>query len=675
MTEVKSYPQAGNEQEKYHKLLLRQLMQTNHDINNSDLEHLYHIVSQTYADYDQEIALGNNACDIASQELVEANRIIRQQCAQYELALSGSNDGLWDWNCETQEVFYSPRWTEMLGFTDSRNFKTLDDWFNLIHSDYKNHVKMELEIHLSGKSERFECEYKILNKEGDCIWVLTRGKASHDEVGNVIRVAGAQTDITRQKEYQNQLAHVILHDTLTGLPNRTLLTTRIEHFINKISRSKKLEIRGAILYINIDRFKLINDNMGREKGDIILKEFTQRMEKFLRPGDTLARLGSDEFVILLENINHIDTAQDIALRIGKMMDTPFLIKGESISISVSIGICGIYNNKNTVDTILRNGDMALSQAKLLGRRRFFVYNETISIDSMGQLRMEKDLHLAIERKELFLLYQPIINLTDYSIAGFEALVRWNHPALGVISPFKFIPIAEESGLIRPIGEFVLKTACDQLMKWKSHIFHRNPKSDISNVLNKISSISMSVNLSINQLSDPSSVAQLLSIIDGYDFEDFSIKLELTESTLAQNIDLCKCHLEMFKSKKIELCIDDFGTGFSSLTYLDSFPFDILKIDRHFVTRMENDEKSAKMVVGIINLSHDLKYKIIAEGVETIEQLNLLKKMKCEFGQGYYFSPPVAAPEAEHFIFNGFPHLHELAEEENKAFSIKKNLGL
>ena len=638
------------------KLLKRQLSQSERDNEGMDFEKLCTLVAQAYDDYEQEISISNLACDLASKELGEANKTIRQQCDQYELALSGSNDGLWDWNLQTQEVFYSERWKEMLGYSVDTKMDSINDWLDRIHPDHVQNVKIELEIHLSGKNSRFEYEYKIQDKNGKYIWMLARGKASSDSNGIIVRIAGCQTNINIQKEYQSQLAHAILHDPLTKLPNRTLLNSRLEHFIAKFSRSDTKTIKGGILYIDIDRFKVLNDNLGKSQGDLILNEFSERVQKLLRPEDTFARFEGDEFVILLEDITKIEYAENIAKRVARKLEIPFMIEGEKIYISVSIGIYVITSHNVSADVIIINADIAMSQAKSLGRRRYVIFDKEINFSENNQYKLEKDLHAALEKNELLVVYQPIINLSDYSVSGFEALIRWRHSTLGVISPLQFIPLAEQSGLIRPIGEFVLKTACEQLLKWKKNLSYRGKnKIDIAERLNNLS---MSVNISMNQLSDPDTVDRMLDLIKGYALSNFSLHLELTESILSQNIDMCRTHLDKFKERNLKLSIDDFGTGFSSLSYLDSFPFDILKIDRQFVTRMEQDEKTACMISGIIDLSHNLDYKIIAEGIETLQQVTLLRNLNCEFGQGYYFSPPVSAEEAEKFIIKGFAHIQK-----------------
>lgn len=637
MAETKWILYAQDQLQKNHKILEDQLFRSKNAEGEIDLDKLCRLVSQSYRDFENSISISNQTYARVNKELIEANSTIREQFSQYELVLSGSNDGIWDWDYQTQTVVFSSRWKEMLGYTDEYAFNNIDDWLDRIHPDYKEQVQLELNLHILKQTDRFECEYKIQHKNGHYVWMLARGKATYDHKGVILRVTGSQTDIGSQKEYQSQLAHAVLHDPLTGLPNRALLTTRLEHFLTKIARYKKSEIQGAILYINLDRFKLINDQLGHNSGDLVLKEFTGRLEKFLRTEDTLARFGGDEFIILLENICHIDIAEDIANRIVQKLNLPFIIDNEEIHLSASIGVCGIHNNKITADVILRNANMAMIQAKAMGRRRYFIFNDAVSVGNLNQFRMEKDLKFALEKNELYLLYQPIVDLQNDTLVGFEALIRWHHPLLGTISPNQFIPIAEEFGMIRPIGEYVLMTACKQLESWKDH---RNSNGDV---------ISLSINLSINQLSDPETVTRLLGVIEEYDFDRRKLKFELTESVLAQNIQLCTDQLKKFQELGIQLCIDDFGTGFSSFSYLDSFPFDILKIDRNFIIRMENDKKTKSMVSGLIGLSHNLQYQIIAEGVETIEQVDILKKMDCEYGQGYYFGAPMTSGEAESML--------------------------
>ena len=630
----------------YSKLLQQQLSQVDHGNRGIDLSQFLEIVNQTYIKNEHEIKMINRAMNLVSQELTNTNQSLEKRATelriakeQYELAIRGANDGLWDWDLKEKKVFYSPRWKEMLGYDESDSFDNPEDWFDKIHPKYQRQVRAELDNHLAGQTPRFESEYQMLHVNGEYLWVLARGIALRNEMGQAVRVSGSQTDITLRKQNENKLEHAAFHDALTGLPNRTLLLNRLEHLIVKLDRARSMV--GAVLFLDLDRFKIINDSLGHIMGDNILIGVSQRLKSILRPGDTLARLSGDEFVFLLEDIHSIEEAEKVADRIAKKLELPFVFEDETIIVSASIGIVGISDSSLTGDLVLRNADLAMYEAKSLGRRRYSIYNDETQFYTVNQLQMEKDLQVAIEKKELFLVYQPIVDISNDSIAGFEALIRWQHPTLGIVPPSRFISLAEESGLIVPIGEYILETACEQLKKWRTE-------------LKKARTIAISVNLSINQLSDMANIEQLLKIISRYKFPPNSLKIELTESVLAQNVDLCSQNFEKFKSYDIELCIDDFGTGFSSLSQLNDFPFDIVKIDRCFISRMGTDDKTYRMVAGIINLSHDLTYKVVAEGVETIIELNLLRQLNCDYVQGYFFSQPVSADEAKTLIVKGLP---------------------
>ncbi len=644
----------------YTKALHCQLTQVTQVSGGIDLEALLGMINKTYLENDREIQMINRAMNLVSQELTNTNKNLEQRATelraakeQYELAIRGANDGLWDWDLKEKRVFYSPRWKEMLGYDEDEVFDSPEDWLDKIHPDYRRQVRAELDAHLAGHTPRFESEYQMIHVNGEYLWMLARGIALRDDDGQAIRISGSQTDITLRKQNEHKLQHAAFHDSLTGLPNRLLLLNRLEHLIAKAGRTGSLS--GAILFLDLDRFKIINDSLGHIMGDSVLIGVAQRLKSILRPGDTLARLSGDEFVFLLEDIHAIEEAEKVANRIAKKLALPFVFEEESILVSASIGIVGISDKTLTGDLIMRNADLAMYEAKSLGRRRYSIFNQETQFYKVNQLQMEKDLHSALEKKELFLVYQPIVNISNNTIAGFEALIRWQHPTLGIVPPTRFISLAEESGLILPIGEYILETACEQLYKWRSKI-------------KKAEDIEISVNLSINQLSDLANIERLLKIIAKYKFPPHSLKIELTESVLAQNIDLCIQNLEKFKSYNIELCIDDFGTGFSSLSQLNAFPFDIVKVDRCFVSRMASDDKTYRMVAGIINLSHDLTYKVVAEGVETIIELDLLRQLNCDYVQGYYFSMPISAQEAEDLIVMGLP---EMAERKIERIAVSR----
>lgn len=613
-------------------------------------------VNETYLKYNEELKKAKEKNNLLTKELKTSKKIIDTTLQQYEFTLSISKDGFWDWNCISNSLYCSPRWKEMLGYEASTSFNKLENWINLIHENHKEKFRTTFINHLKSERDHFEIEYQIRHKNGSYHWMLAQGMSVRDTSGKIIRLAGSQTDVTLQKKNENQFVYVSSHDRLTELPNRFLFSNRLEKFLNKMADNKTKGVVGAVIILDLDRFKVINDSLGHHIGDSLLISVGQRLKKILRPRDTLSRLGGDEFAFLLEDINSASEAEDVADRVAKKLENIFCIGNEKISISASIGIVLLSDFTLTADLILRYADLAMYEAKSLGRRRYCIYNtETQSIKSR-QFQLEKDLQLAIENNELFLLYQPVVNLNDFSIHSFEALMRWEHKTLGTILPEDFIFLAEESGLIIPLGQFALKESSKQLSKWKekSQLIN-DPKKD--RISKKFTNIGINVNISINQLSAPNAIDNLLEIIDEFNLQPFTLKLEITESSLAQNMDECLNQIKKIREKNIEFCIDDFGTGFSSLNCLHSFPFDYIKIDASFIKQMLVDKKAYRMVAAIINLAHDLSHKVVAEGVESQEEVAILQELNCDYAQGYYFSPPVSIIEAEKFVIDGFPHIN------------------
>lgn len=667
-------PRKKSSSEHQHELFLQQIKESLFDLQESsppydlsrvNLDKLMAIVNHTYHEFDSKINQQKKLIQLLNDELGECNQIIRTTFERYELSLKASKDGLWDWDYKTGNVNYSGRWKEMMGYSPTANFHSIQDWVDIIHPDYRELFLKELQKHIEGETARFEAEYQIKQFNGEYCWMLAQALVLRDKNGEILRVAGSQTDIHFQKQTENRFVYATYHDALTELPNRFFFYNHLEKFIAQ--RELNLETHpidsnandtyGAVIFLDLDRFKVINDNLGQTVGDNILIAVTHRLKKISRPQDVLARLGGDEFVFLLENVTSLSDAEEIADRISRKLSVPFNIGSERVSVSASIGIVLLSEVNLSVDTILRNANMAMYQAKSLGRRRYSIYNtETHSILTQ-QFQIEKDLQLAWESNELTLLYQPIVNLSDFSISSFESLLRWEHKTLGTILPSHFIPLAEETGLIIPIGHFVVKGACDQLVEWRKNIMDTNSPVDHKDLLARYNKIGININLSIKQLSDPPTIDAILKLIEQYDLPSCSIKLEITESFLAQNIEVCLEQLKKFKEHKIDLCIDDFGTGFSSLSYLYTFPFDYLKIDKSFIKKITADQKAYRMVAAIINIARDFNYKVVAEGAETLEEIKILRELDCDYAQGYFFSPPVTATQAEELIMNGFPHIN------------------
>ena len=418
-------------------------------------------------------------------ERMESERALRESEERYALAARGTKDGLWDWNLVTDAVYYSSHWKEMIGYGETEIGNTPAEWLGRIHPDDVAVVQRRIEGHLNGQNAQCECEYRLLNAAGEYRWMLGRGQALFDESGTATRLSGSQTDITERKLAENQLEHNAFYDTaLTNLPNRALFAERLDRTIARANRHP--EQTFAVLFLDIDHFKKINDSLGHLTGDRLLIEAATRFQRCLRPGDTVARFGGDEFAILLDNIGSIDDVHQVADRIHAELETPFPLDGHEAFVTVSMGIVMGQGNAATAEELLRSADTAMYRAKGAGRGRHEIFEATMHTRAVKMLEMETDLRRALERDELRLHYQPIIDLSDGKINGFEALVRWQHPQRGLVSPGDFIPLAEETGFIVPIGWWVLEEACRQATAW----------------LQEFGRLRMSVNLSPKQLSQP-----------------------------------------------------------------------------------------------------------------------------------------------------------------------------
>ncbi len=444
-------------------------------------------------------------------------------------------------------------------------------------------------------------------------------------------------DITERKRVEAQLLHNAFHDSLTGLPNRALFMDRLGRALEHAKGHKNYQF--AVLFIDLDRFKVINDSLGHTYGDRLLMAIANRFKLCLRPGDTVARFGGDEFTILLEGIKDVNDALQVAEQIQSQLQRSFeLEKGRDVFTTVSIGIAVGSPECQLSEDILRHADIAMYRAKALGKARHEVFKVNMHNRAIAQLELETDLRLAIEREEFCLHYQPIISLATGWLNGFEALIRWQHPQRGLISPVEFIPVAEETGAIVAIGKWVLRAACHQMRQWQVQFPFYPP-------------LSISVNISAKQFSEPDLIRQISQILQATKLDPGSLKLELTESILMENAESTVAILQQIKAMNVQLSMDDFGTGYSSLSYLHRFPIERLKIDRSFINLMDLDGETSTIVQTIITLAHNLGMNVTAEGIENVEQLQKLKKLGCEYGQGYFFSQPVNAATVETFFVN------------------------
>jgi diguanylate cyclase (GGDEF)-like protein/PAS domain S-box-containing protein len=530
---------------------------------------------------------------------------------------------------------------QILGYTEKELLAT--DFLAVTHPDDLPTALSNIGQLLKGRVQATQMEKRYVNKHGHEVWVHWSASMVRDQYSKSVHLIFQIQDITDRKLAEQQLHHDAFHDALTALPNRALF---MDHLKLAVARSLRRDKEMfAVLYLDLDRFKIINDSLGHTIGDQLLVGIAERLQKNLRPGDTVARLGGDEFTILIEDITEEKEAVAVAERIQKELSVPFTLSGREVFTTVSMGIAPSSTGYERAEDILRDADTAMYRAKSLGKARYEIFDKAMHARAINILQMETDMRRALEREEFLLYYQPIVSLEDFRLRGFEALVRWQHPERGFISPIDFIPVAEETGMIIPLGEWVLHEACRQMNRWQNCFPLDHP-------------LFISVNLSSKQFSQNTLISAVADILQGTGVKPQSVKLEITESVVMENIETATGMLRELREIGVQLAIDDFGTGYSSLSYLHRFPIDTLKIDRSFVTRMTDNTENAEIVRTIVVLAQNLGMDVVAEGVETNEQLALLQKLGCENGQGYYFSKPVPADSAEKIIADTYAALTE-----------------
>lgn len=552
---------------------------------------------------------------------------------RYALAVRGANDGLWDWDLANDGIYFSPRWKAMLGYGQGGEGSEKEigteprEWFERVHPEDRARVDAEIAAHLAGRSPHFESEHRMLHRDGDYLWVLNRGMAVRDEAEQAFRMAGFQTDITARKAAEERLQHNAFHDCLTRLPNRALFLDRVGVSIAHTKR--RVGYVFAVLFLDVDRFKNINDSLGHTVGDDLLVAMARRLEALLRPGDTVARLGGDEFAVLLDDLTEASQAIRVAERIGRELELPFNLGGHEVFTTASLGIAlSVAGDYELPEEVLRDADTAMYRAKASGCERYVVFHREMHESALALLQLENDLRQAIEREEFSLFYQPIVSLATGRLDAFEALLRWRHPRRGLIHPEHFIPLAEETGLIVPIGWWVLREACRQLSEWQGLHPQAPP-------------LAVSVNLSGKQFLQADLVQRVEQVLCEMRIPPGSLRLEITEGTILEGADLAIAKLLELRKLEVQLQIDDFGTGYSSLSDLHRLPMDTLKIDRSLI--------SSEIVNTIVTLARVLRMNVTAEGLETEDQVCRLRNLSCQYGQGYYFSRPLESAAAGSFI--------------------------
>jgi diguanylate cyclase (GGDEF)-like protein/PAS domain S-box-containing protein len=551
---------------------------------------------------------------------------------RYALVVRAANDGIWDWDLGSDQIYFSPRWHAILGRAGGVDSDVTDGptvWFELVHPDDLLRLRAAIEAHLEGRTPHMQSEHRMRHADGTWRWVMTRGLAIRGVDGAPTRMAGSLSDVTDRRIAQLRLQHDALHDTLTGLPNRTLFVDRVNQVLQRAQRDPANGC--AVLFLDVDGFKLVNDSLSHAVGDQLLVALAGRLRAALRPGDTVARLGGDEFTVLLENITDTTEARVVTQRVLDSLDAVFEIDGNELFTSASVGVAVAAPGLASSD-LMRNADIAMYDAKRHGRGRCAIFDESMRRRVVDRLTRETELRQVVECSLIGIHYQPIVDLATGAICGLEALARWpeNWGEGVTVSPSEFILLAEETGVIGALGLQVLQRALQTLAGWR-----------VDGLI--ADDVCMSVNLSGRQLDDPAWAETVRSAINSAALPPRSLKLEITESTLMQEVQRAEHVFSQVTDSGVGLHLDDFGTGYSSLAALHRLPVDALKIDRSFVATIDESNASNDVLVrSTVALAHSLGLPVIAEGIESPDQLRHLCSLGCEFGQGYLFSPPLSA---------------------------------
>jgi diguanylate cyclase (GGDEF)-like protein/PAS domain S-box-containing protein len=568
--------------------------------------------------------------DQAQQDLVERERAEARLREAQQLARLGN----WELQMNPPTWLWSEQMLALFDLPPTASPPTLQEQLAYIHPDDRDLWQGTWEV-AQVTGEAFEMECRLQLETTPCRYVSLLGQGEWDEQGQVTRLFGTLMDITERRQFEDQLAYEAYHDPLTGTPNRALF---MEH-LQAASEQAQLTPQSyafAILFIDLDRFKIINDTLGHLSGDRLLMACANRLATLTRPNDVFARLSGDEFALLLDDIPNLTWAIAQAEQIQTLLEQPFLLEGRELFVTASIGVASSLGGSVDPVDCLRDADIAMFQAKRQGRNRHVLFDPVMHAENTTRLILETDLQRAIDRDELQVVYQPIMRLPTRQVSGFEALVRWHHPHFGPIQPGEFIPLAEESGAILHIGRWIRDRACAQLKRWQQS-------------LPQAATLTMSVNLSVKQFASLRLLDRIQETLTRTGLKGRYLRLEITESALIDNPEMAAVILHNLRKQDIQLCIDDFGTGYSSLSMVHQYPVQVLKIDRSFVNRLEADHRGVAMVRTIIALAHSLDMEVIAEGVETAEQLRILEELGCESAQGFYFACPLSAREAADWL--------------------------
>ncbi|MGH4121030.1 EAL domain-containing protein [Clostridium sp.] len=551
---------------------------------------------------------------------------------RYKLALDGANDAIWEFDLKLGTFFASDKLFEITGYKPHKNFTVQTFLQQFVHFEDREIAKKDFDNHIYNKTDIYKSEFRMKLNDGTYIWVSNRGKALRDSKGKAVKLAGSITDITDRKNSENKIRFMAYYDELTKLPNRTFFMHKLKH---ELKMAKIQDSMGAVFFIDLDNFKNINDTMGHDYGDKLLIYLARQMEGLINKKDTMCRLGGDEF-ILLHPYNNEDEVESYARALLGLFDNFFEIDNKQMYITASIGVAIYPKDGNDTSTIMKNADSAMYKAKELGKNRFARFDEEMYLKLERKTRIDRILRNAIENKELSIHYQPQYDAKTNEIFGFEALLRLNSEEIGFVSPVEFVPIAEETGYIVQMDKWVLNEACSQSMKWLNagYKFKR-----------------ISINVSTVDMHQMDFLDTVKAIFKNTGINPNIVELEITETVLMESLETNVKILKDLMNMGVRIALDDFGTGYSSLNYLMKIPISTLKIDKSFIDNITSNIQNKSIIKNIIQMAHSMDLKVVAEGVETENQLSILKKNECDYIQGYYYSKPLSVMDAEKLLIS------------------------
>jgi PAS domain S-box-containing protein/diguanylate cyclase (GGDEF)-like protein len=539
---------------------------------------------------------------------------LRESEERYSLASKGANDGLWDWDLDRERIYFSPRWEALLGYEAGELDQVPREWFDRVHPKDRERLEKEIASFLKADGGNFQSEYRILHKDGNYRWMQTGGFGVRDSAGRAYRMAGSLTDITSRK----------LYDPASGLPNRMLFMDRLEKALDRAGRDSDYSF--AVLVLKSVSITRVRDSLGYKIGDQLLSQFIERVNSFTSAKDTVVSLAEEGFAVLLEEIPTVEDASRVASRLQGVMAQLFRVGEHEIYAPVAVGIAVSQTGYTDAEDLLTDALNAVHRAGNNGNGLCEVSDPEMRSESLERVRLEAQLRQAIEKKEFVLFYQPIVSLADGRLVGFEALVRWQQSDGSLVVPDRFIPTLEETGLIIPLERWVLHAACAQLRKWQ--------------ILSSNNLLTVNVNFSAEQYCQTDVLNVLEQTLKDTGISPETLKLEITERTFLQDASHLGELLAEIRKLRVQLHMDDFGTGYSSLSYLHRFPIDVLKIDRSFVHNLPLNSEAKQIIRTIVTLGQNLRMGVTAEGIENLDQLRRLQQLKCDFGQGFFFSRPI-----------------------------------